>query len=103
MSLVIPIVLLCFVFMVIGLHLPRAFLFFCFLLAAPWVVVVCLIRLAQWVSGGRSTETDGRHGVAGPAPDAGQTRETLTCPDPHCGRVNDGRARFCAQCGRPLL
>jgi hypothetical protein len=101
-SLVLPILLLFLVLVLFGRHLPGVVLVFFFVLAAPWLAVVLVVRLVQWVSGKGGVETE-ELGMLGSDPDVGDTTGSRTCRDPHCGKVNDGRARFCAQCGRPLL
>jgi len=66
-----------------------------FLCVVGWLAITMLVRFALWAAGHRQVNPGSGAGAAG--------RELKkVCPDSRCGRVNEERARFCAQCGRRL-
>ena len=101
MGLALAILVICLVVLATGLHIGGAFLGLLVLLMAFALIVTLLGRFVRWALGRRVMELEDRW-ESGGDPGSGGMEEKRVCPDPHCGRVNEGRARFCAQCGKPL-
>ena len=101
MSTGLVILIICLLVLGVALRIGGVVLSVLFLCLAGWLVITMLVRFAAWVVGEEEAALPPGQAFD-PDRDAGGMGETRVCPDPHCGRVNEARARFCGQCGRLL-
>jgi hypothetical protein len=94
---VIAIILFGLMFANAGVPLDPMLFFLLFVVLMVWMSVRLMVGFVRWVSG--SDELEARRALARSSPERGARK---TCSDPHCGRINVSRARYCAQCGKPL-
>jgi hypothetical protein len=100
MLLVIALIVFCLLVLNVGPALDFPVLLFLFVFISAWLGVRLLLGFARWVTGGEDEPwpgpgTDRQRSSAGPM-------RLQACSDAHCGMLNPGKARFCAQCGKPL-
>jgi hypothetical protein len=87
------VIMFCLMFMGGGLRVDPVLFFLLFVVLMVWMSVRVMVGFLRWVTGG---------GEADPVRKRREMDLRKTCRDPHCGKVNVARARFCAQCGKPL-
>ena len=101
MEVALAILILCLLVLAVTMRVGGAILLFIFLFLAILLLLTLLVRFAEWVLRRRRLESP--NGSAGGAnPDDNGAGRARVCPNPHCGQVNEERARFCARCGESL-
>lgn len=76
------------------------FLSFVFLLLVIWLLSHCTHMLLRLLGGALFPRCPDESGAGVRRIQSGAIRP---CPNPHCRKDNRGEARFCAQCGQPLI
>ena len=101
MEVALVILILCLLVLAITMRVGGAILLSVFLFLAILLLLTLLVRLAERVLHRRRLESPNGSGW-GTNPDGSDISPARACPNPHCGQVNEERARFCARCGEPL-
>ena len=99
MGVALAILIICLLVLAVGLHVAGMVLRFVVFLFAIVLGVTMVVRWAQWATGRRRGKPGGGNTFGAGAERIAGDR---VCPNPHCRRINESRARFCAQCGISL-
>ena len=101
MEVALAILILCLLVLAVTMRVGGAVLLFVSLFLAIVLIITMLVRFSEL--GLRRRRLESPNGSAGGAnPDDNGAGRARACPNPHCGQVNEERARFCARCGEPL-
>ena len=99
MGVALAILIVCLLALAVGLHVAGMILRFVVFLFAIVLGITMVVRWAERATERRRGKPGGGNTFGAGAEEIGGAR---ACPNPHCRRINEGRARFCAQCGISL-